>query len=847
MIFYDAVQFYDMGFGPRMISVTPPECQISPSSSLRAKDRGKAPGVLTASGWTSLDVNNPKFRCHDYPTAKLWMDGWCSNVGFVAGDGYTIIDNDEGEAFSLLLRALFPRAPRRFVQDPKHTRDAFFMRVCDFVGDGAPVVNREMVFRNGVRAVKLSILARGKQAVIGGLHPGTRTPYCWDRELDPFDASIPSISEDEFAYKLIELEGTLSSRGWALTGSIPSLVPAPVSAPPVAIATTHKNSSGSTAFNEARILLAQIPNRDTPPNITRTPVDEWLDDYVNWVTVAYALIGHLGSLATTPEAQAVWLEWSDGRAQIHQSSIKVWLSALTQPNTRFGQLGLVKLVRSFVREEPDFPDIDPDDPILKTKTPNWDAMRGRWAYCAVKGFIDMKHRYVINRQAFADKHAHLAWDLKFECGYPGKGLKPPSVADIFLAQPDRVEVKDITYAPGDWAMIPTDDATLPVFNLWRPTGLTTRPVSAADIQPWFDHLLFVLGSPVERDRFLRWCAFVIRYPQRKPNWHYLVMSVQGLGKDTMTMPIKLAVGDGNWCEELIYSLASNFTYVVENKLLIVGETAQPKAGFISAHDVQTKLKPLLAAPPDRLPINKKNIHPYWIPNRLAVILFSNEENPLALERGQRRVHVVNRRAQKTKDQAYYVQLNEWLQQGGAELAASYLLNMTLTKAEQDEFIGGVAPASDDKAELEDLNVHPQLQALESLIEDARAGIKDGTPFNLIANAEELAQMIRDKGVHSPSPNRVSAWLLNMEREGNGVHRQRIDPSKPNACGVVFALGHSGRLWRLADKTADGRDWNHLTTTEIISIWKNLPAPSNASVTPLRSKAAGAFPDDEEPV
>jgi hypothetical protein len=717
--------------------------------------------------------------------------------------------------------------------------------VIDFVGDGVPLANQELRFRHGVRVTKVQILAKGKQAVIAGTHPDTRSAYVWDSEIGSL-GDVPNLSLDSYNQLLEEFIEDVGELGWTLDKPVATLVSAvsatigvktssPVSPAPSASSASSANITLKQAsFTAARALLAQIPNRDILPNITRSPIDDWLDAYENWVSVAYALVGFLGLYATDPEAEQIWCEWSDGRAQPKQSSISVWRSALGQP-TRYQSLGLIKIVRSLAQETPDFPDLDPNDPALQTKTPIWDELHARWAFCAEQsgGFVDMKNRVVLKRQAFSDKLAHLGPALKREIWPARRGQV--SVADLFLHQTDRLEVKNVTYAPGDPALVPTGDK--PLFNNWRGTAALNQSVSASQIKPWLDHLLFVLGSVAERDRFVRWCVFVVRHPEKKPNWHYLVMSLQGFGKDTMTSPIKLAVGADNWCEELIYSLKGSFDYVIEHKLLIVGETAQPREGFTKSHDMSTLLKPLLARPPDSLPINKKFLAPYYIPNRLAVILFSNEEIPLQLERGQRRIHVVNRRAQKVETLDYYLGLNAWLEGGGAELAASYLLNSTLTPAECNEFIGGVAPESDDKAELEQLNVHPQLAALHDLINDAREGLKDGVPVTLVANADELTQMIRDKGVKPPTPQQTAAWLLNMEREKTGVRRLRIDPKTPHQCGVVNAGGYSGRLWLLADAAPDGRLWSAMTTAEIIALWKKLPPPQNAKIL--------QFPDDDE--
>jgi Family of unknown function (DUF5906)/Bifunctional DNA primase/polymerase, N-terminal len=828
-IAYDPVQLYDKGFGPRLVSVTPPECEISPSSSLQAKHRGKAPGRLTQAGWTSLDLNNPKFRCHDYNTAKLWRDQWGANTGFVTGDGFIVIDNDQGETFSEVLQTLLSNPLRRYVLDPKHGRDSFFLRVLDFVGDGVNVGNRELKFKQGMLRATVQILAQGKQSVIAGIHPGTRAPYAWSRELTSLD-DIPIISVEQFDAFLMDFIRAVADKGWILDGPVSvtssvSAVPAPAGAASQRLSPQEIQAK----ISAARALLAEIPNRDLAPGETPGPVDDWLDSYANWTSVAYALAAFLGAAATSPEAQALWLEWSDGRTQQTQTSLSVWHSVLGQ-SLKFGEIGLIKLVRGFVPPKTDFPDIAPDDPMIQPpKTPIWDALKARWAYCRAQGFIDTLTGDVVSRQGFSDDNAHLAKALARELRPKHRG-KPPSVADLFLAQADKRRVRNVTYAPGDPMFIGPNDPNLPVFNFWRPSTYGGPMPSAAQIKPWLDHVELVMGSPYERDLFIRWCAFVAQNPKLKPNWCFLIMSLQGLGKDTMVAPIKLAVGDNNWREELIYSLADNFTEAIEHKLLIVGETAQPRQGVVSAHDLGTRLKPLLSQPPTELKINKKFQTPYTIPNRLAVILFSNEANPLHLERGQRRVHVVNRLGVKAALSDYYWSMHEWLNAGGAEMVASYLLSYPLTEAERREFIGGNAPETDAKIELEHQNTPPALAALEDIIRDARAGIvNDTTPNALVATAEELVALIKGRGLHGPTPQNIRTWLLDMEKQNTGVRRLRIDHKEPHLCGVVGNGKVSARLWLLGDTAPDGTPWNTMNYVEIIAVWKNFPRPSKGTV------------------
>jgi hypothetical protein len=862
MFSYDAIQLFDLGYGPRLIPVTPPDCTLSLSTSINPKHRGKAPGLPTMSGWVGLNLNDAKRRCLDYATAKLWRDEWGANLGFVAGDGFVVVDNDQGELFSRMLRAIIAKRTgqeplRRHVADPKHTRDAFLIRVVDEKGDPVDIRSREMKLRKGVVAATVQLLGHGKQFVIAGVHPETRSPYVWERELPPLD-QIPTLDVHQYDELQQDFYDTVAEEGWDFDTQTH-----PVSAVRGNLGGNPSNSAGNNIpplitqdiqglLTQAQTLLDKIPNREVPLGTQSNAIDDWLDAYENWIKVAYALIAFLGAAAHSPEALALWVAWSDGRAQSRQTSESVWRSALGQPSTQFGSVGLVHIVRQFdAPEPPDFPDIDPDDEMLAAPslTPIWDQLKRRWAFSKAKGFIDMQTGRACAKVDFADGEAYRVRALCRELRVPFKGS--PSAASLFLRQPDRVEVFDITYAPGDPVLVPSKDPGMPSFNRWRATAIPAEPVGRDSVQRWLDHLTFVLGSDQERDRFLRWSAFVAQHPKVKPNWHFLVLSEAGVGKDTMTAPLKLAVGTDNHVDIASDDLAEPFNgYWVENKLVIVGEFTKSKR---DANEVANRLKRLLAAPPDTLIVNQKNLRQYEIPNRTAVVMFSNNPNPLYLERGSRRVHVVNRLKQKRRDDAYYLDMVRWLDNGGAASCAAYLLTLPLTDAEIAEF-KGVAPVTSDKLDLEEQNVDPGKAALEDLIRDAREGFTADTPGVLVASAEELSGFIELRPGfknRAPTARVVSAWLMAMP----DVQRIKIDPKHPNQCGVVTAIiagvKYCGRLWALTDTTVDGRLWSALSETEIISIWKNLGSSKGkrGSFVVVPGGKGKDYPDDdgEEPV
>jgi hypothetical protein len=854
VIAYDAVELFDRDFGPRLVSVTPPGCAVSPHSQIRAKDCGKAPGYLTPIGWTGADVNDSQRRCLDYQTATLWRDNWRSNVGFVVGDGYVVFDNDQGSEFSDVLMALLKNPLRRYVDHPQHSRDAFLVRVLDFVGDGVAVRNADMVFRNGVTVGKFSVLAKSKQAVISGMHPDRMAPYVWNREIEGI-ASIPVLSEDGYEAFLREFVAELNAKGWVLTTGSATILPfppavsgAPGPAPDVPLA---------DLVREARELLARMPNRPPPPRGQETPVDLWLEPYDNWIKLAYALAAFFGVLhARSPEARAVWLDWVGqyGRSQPGQDPSTVWESAIRNTSFSYNHVSLVRIVQQFGPGPANFPDVDPDD--LKSPppvpTPIWDGLRARWTFCVAQhggkggAFISVKIGTVVPVPAFNNKFRRFAKALRAEIS-PGRG-PIPSVSNMFLAQPDRPEVADITYAPGEAPMLDDPDGSkLEVFNRWRRPVLATLPVSAADVQVWLDHLEFVLGSPAARDKFLSWCAFVVQHPAIKPNWHPLLMSDPGYGKDTMVIPLKLAVGRGNYTEGPIDALTQSFNYALEHKLVIVSEVAQRKGAQQGNFDAV--LKSVLAAPPDHHTINLKGLHPYRIPNRTAVVMFSNEQRPVDLARGDRRIHVIDRLGQPVQSPAYYENLRDWFAAGGPagltgeELCAAYLAQYPLSEADRKSFLGR-APASPDKDELVRQS-DPKMAALEDLLEEM-GGLRG------VADASELTQALHDRGQRHISGVTVSNMLLDMERAGKGVRRRRIDPKNPRRCGMVTGKIHGmtkgGRLWLLTDRHPDGRAWNTLSDLELIAYWKNITLPNATIIThPNASLKPDQFPDDNEDI
>ena len=145
-----------------------------------------------------------------------------------------------------------------------------------------------------------------------------------------------------------------------------------------------------------------------------------------------------------------------------------------------------------------------------------------------------------------------------------------------------------------------------------------------------------------------------------------------MGKDTLWAPwIWSVCGPGQKNRGLLDNdtLNSQWGYQLECEILIINELKEPEARERRA--LANKLKPIIAAPPDMLPINRKGLHPYDMMNRLSVIAFTNDPVPLSIDSQDRRWFCVWSHAPRMEpDEA--ASLWAWYKSGGFDAIAAWL-------------------------------------------------------------------------------------------------------------------------------------------------------------------------------
>ncbi|CAB5194936.1 hypothetical protein UFOVP171_38 [uncultured Caudovirales phage] len=289
-----------------------------------------------------------------------------------------------------------------------------------------------------------------------------------------------------------------------------------------------------------------------------------------------------------------------------------------------------------------------------------------WAYVVDDdAYFNLNDRTVVSRRGFNALYAHI------ECRSPHGRCALITASQWFDAyrQPkDGRALAGITYAPGASVLVERDGDVLG--NRWqdaRPTYARGR-----DAALWLQHAETVLPVREERELLLDILAFKLQHPEVKINYGVLLSGRAGCGKDSLITPALWAIcGPFQRNRGLVDSdqLNNQWGYHMEAEVLILNELKDTDGAARRA--LANKLKPLLAAPPEYLSVNRKGLKPYDALNRLLPIAFSNEQVPLVIDSTDRRWFALKSSA-PIMNPADAAALWAWYANGGFDAVAELL-------------------------------------------------------------------------------------------------------------------------------------------------------------------------------
>ena len=280
-----------------------------------------------------------------------------------------------------------------------------------------------------------------------------------------------------------------------------------------------------------------------------------------------------------------------------------------------------------------------------------------------ESYFDMRDRREISRQTFNALFRHISC----KSIHTGRKIEASVCFDENRQEKGAKALVGITYAAGESVLVTRDGDIYG--NRWRNAR---PPVAAGDITPWLDHCRKLVPDASELEHIFDVMAFKVQHPEIKINHAVLHGGDQGSGKDTMWAPFIWSVCGPHLKNRGLLdndTMSSQFGYALESEILILNELKEPDAKERRA--LANKLKPVIAAPPDMLSVNRKGLHPYQMANRMFVLAFSNDQVPISLDSQDRRWFCVWSHAPKmTPDAA--AKMWKWYAAGGFAAIGAWL-------------------------------------------------------------------------------------------------------------------------------------------------------------------------------
>jgi len=295
-------------------------------------------------------------------------------------------------------------------------------------------------------------------------------------------------------------------------------------------------------------------------------------------------------------------------------------------------------------------------------------------------YFDMNDRREISRYTFNALFRHVSC---FSI-HPSKSQRRVEASVCFDENRQKMgalALAGITYAAGESVLVEREGQAYG--NRWQ----NRRPdVVAGDATRWLDHVHKMIPEQAEREHVLNVMAYKLQHPARKINHAVLHIGHPGSGKDTMWEPLLWGIGGATHDNVSIVrneEIMSQWGYALESEVMVFEELRQSEAKDRRA--LENHLKPIIAAPPEFLLVNRKGMHPYKALNRLFVLAFSNERVPLSLPSDDRRWFVTHSDAGRMSE-ADGLAMWDWYAAGGASAVCAWLYQRDVSK-----FNPGAAP------------------------------------------------------------------------------------------------------------------------------------------------------------
>lgn len=412
-----------------------------------------------------------------------------------------------------------------------------------------------------------------------------------------------------------------------------------------------------------------------------------------------------------------------------------------------------------------------------------------------QSFEDFRNRYM---------------NVRVEVGKTKEGNPVYSPAGRWwLEHPMRSQYKSLVFRPN----APTEMAG--ELNLWRGLSVAPRSGDWPQLRRLIEEVL-AAGDPAFADYIIRWAAFAVQYPERPAEVALVLRGGKGTGKSTFGHVMRRIFGQHGTSIASSHVMTNNFNKLLHDCCLLFADEALAR-GDAKAEGM---IKALITEP--TILIEPKNVDAFPAPNRLKVIIASNDDWVVSASADERRFavfdvspHMAAPPGSSSTDErvTWWRALHAEIDGGGLEAFLHDLLDLDLGDwhprydvPQNDALIGQKA------ASLSGLErVLYDMLCAGTVPRDLRVTLLSDDSF--VVPTEELQKYSRGLAKRfDPTANAIANLLGAGQRvKGGSIPKPGMDFEKreyPRPKGWVFPpLGWARERW---DKTRWPGDWDEAT-------------------------------------
>lgn len=379
-------------------------------------------------------------------------------------------------------------------------------------------------------------------------------------------------------------------------------------------------------------------------------------------------------------------------------------------------------------------------------------------------FYDWKTRTFMTVEGFANANAHEDPEARKSALQDGK-----------VAKVDRLD-----YVPGRERVF--EEKGIVYGNMYY--GDTQPEGIQGDASPWLNHF-DAMGWGPYRKHILQFMAFTIRHPDVKINHMMIFGSREGAGKDFILSPLFHAMGEDARIVEGDALMEQYTGYLNGCKYLHINEAELGDRREAMA--VANKLKPIAAAPPDKLRVREMFTKPFWVRNLVNGTMTTNSRTPLRLLESRRFFAIWS--DLKVRDAAgdispdwvaYWSSLWQWMESGGKDYCVWYLRNVVDLS---DFNPGAPPPVTDFLKDIQEQSKPPLQRTIEEFIE-----YRYGTFACDLATVKDLQMTLRSGPLIAPESMYEDSERITIHRLTTALREMGL----PNLRGR--SPTSSARLW-----------------------------------------------------